>query len=327
MSATPCPAAADPIAAHIQEFAAGHGVYGHELDALWTGLRERGLDSPGLAFAAWAETSVVLGGLLTPILTNCPDLATVLADLERFHPLFDRDRLVVTTLGSSTSVTLQTQAGGPAATDTVDACFALLCRLVARLTATLARPVIVVLRRAQPQGRADREAYRGIYGSVPVAFGQPADRCVFAVDTLSTPVPAADPVVRSLLRPYAERQTSRRGDRQARPWSTAVSELMAAGQTRLPDVARTLMVSTRTLQLRLNAEEQTFAALLDAAQHDTALSLLARPDLPITSIAGTAGFATPSAFARAVRRWTGMTPSQYRTSVLSGKGAGREREA
>lgn len=309
VSAPPCPPAADPIAARIQQFAAGHGVYGHELGALWAGLRERGLPLPGLAFAAWAETDLIPRGPLTPILTDSPDLATALADLERVHPLFDRRRLIVTTRGSSTAVTLQTQAGSPADPDTVDACFALLCRLAEHFANAPVRPVIVALRRAQPPSREGREEYRAVYGSVPVpvAFGQPADRCVFAPDTL--------------LRP----PTGRRTGRLSQPWSAAVSNLISSGQTRLPDVAATLMVSTRTLQLRLNAEQSTFAALLDAVQHDAALALLAQPDLPITSIAATVGFATPSAFARAVRRWTGMTPSRYRTSVLSARTAGTRR--
>ena len=312
MSETSYPRAADPIASHIQEFAAQHGVHGGELGRLWAGLRDRGMRYPGLAFASWAESTSVLGGLLTPILTNCPDIATMLGDLERFHPLFERDRIVVAVRDSSTSVTLQTQQGGPAGPDTVDACFGLLCRLVVRLASTSAHPVIVTLHRAEPETAEACAAFQAAFGTV--AFGQPADRCVFAPDSLRAPITHADPVVRSILRPYAERRT----DHRSRPWSAAVSELMTAGHTRLPDVARALLLSTRTLQMRLADEGRTFAGLLDAAQHDTALALLAQPHLPITGIAGAAGFATPSAFARAVRRWTGMTPSQYRASQQDG---------
>jgi hypothetical protein len=191
VSETSYPRAADPIAAHIQEFAARRGVYGADLAEVWAGLRERGQRHPGLAFASWAESTAVLGGLLTPILINCPDVATMLGDLERFHPLFDRDRIVLTVRKSSTSVTLRTQQDGPAAPDTVDACFALLGRLVARLTGGTAHPVIVILRRPQPDTAEALAAYRAAFGSV--AFGQPADRCVFAPESSRATINHADP--------------------------------------------------------------------------------------------------------------------------------------
>jgi len=42
------------------------------------------------------------------------------------------------------------------------------------------------------------------------------------------------------------------------------------------------------------------------------MGMIAVPDLPVTVIAARLGFATPSAFTRAFRRWTGTSPSRYR---------------
>jgi AraC-like DNA-binding protein len=220
--------------------------------------------------------------------------------------LFNHAHISLTRQGPSVAVGLNALGGSPAHEDTVDACFALLSRMACRMAGPRAAPAMVSLRRAQPSGV---EAYTSAFGHV--AFSQPADRCVFAAPALHAPITQADPMVRTLLRPYAERRTQHRN----RPWAAAVTDLLAAELGSLPSVAQSLMVSTRTLQSRLAGEDRTFAGLRDTFQRDLALAMLAQLDLPITTIAARVGFATPSAFTRAVRRWTGVTPSQYRDST------------
>lgn len=302
MDAHNLPQHADSVAAHIAQFAAGHGVAAHSLDGTWEMLARSGLAQPGLAFASWAE-AMALGGLLTPIVANCPDVGTALAELERFHPLLDRDRIILIRRPESVSVSLRSPDGGPAHQDTVDACFAMLCRMMRRLAGQQAVPSLVALRRITP---ADRGPYEAALGR-PV-FDQPADSCRFDAEALRAPIAHADPAVRLALRPYAERRIARRRV----PWSTAVSELAADGTFELAKVARALAISSRALQLRLEQEDTSFATLIDTVRRERALALLAEPDLPISAIATRIGFATPSAFTRAFRRWTGMPPSRYR---------------
>jgi AraC-like DNA-binding protein len=141
-----------------------------------------------------------------------------------------------------------------------------------------------------------------------VLFGQPEDRCVFEPSALHAPAIHADPVVRSMLSPYAQRRVEHRHV----PWTARVTDLLGQGSASLADTARSLAVSTRTLQQRLEDEGTGFAALADAVRRERALSLLSQPDLPITAIAARLGFATPSAFTKAFRRWTGVAPSRYR---------------
>jgi AraC-like DNA-binding protein len=273
---------ADPIAAHLREFAAGHGATGQTVEDLWDDLTRRGIDQPG------------------------PNVATMLDDLEQFHPLVNNAHLTLTRQGTSVALGLHALNGGPAHEDTVDACFASLSRIARRFAGTLAAPVMVSLRRAHP---TNAEEYDSTFEHV--AFAQPADRCVFAATALTASIRHANPVVRSLLRPYAERRTHYR----TQPWATAVTDLLTENTARLPAVAQALMVSVRTLQTKLSDEGHTFAALLDTVQRDNALSLLSQHDIPISSIATSLGFATASAFTRATRRWTDMTPSEYRAAA------------
>jgi AraC-like DNA-binding protein len=296
------------------------------LAPLWEALGQGGVEQPGLAFAASSDATA-LGGVLAPILANSPDVRTMLDSLGRFHPLIGHNELVVRRHpvgdGAATvSVSLRDLDGGAAHPDTVDACFAMLCAIVRRLAGEGAVPDRVLLRRPEP---ARPQAYHHALG--PVAFGQPTDACVFGVGALRARVRHADPVVLAMLAPYAQRQLSL----NRTSWSSKVRAVLqenagAVGPPRLADVARTMAVGRRTLQLRLQEEGFSFSALVETGQRDQALALLAEPEpagLPVTAIAARVGFATPAAFTRAVRRWTGMPPSAYRRAA----GSNRERAA
>lgn len=291
----------------MSRFAAGHGVSpagAASIPEAWEALAQAGMRHPGLAFAAWTETTV-LGGLLAPVLTNSPTVGSMIDDLERFHPLIGNERITVERGARHAAVGLRSPDGRPSHPETVDACFAVLCQAIRRLAGDQARPALVTLRRPAP---ADPAAYADL--AAPVAFGQPENQCRFDGTVLLQPIPQADPVVRSMLRPYAERRLAHLGS----SWTAAVSELLTDSPVGLAQAARMLAVSSRTLQSRLEAEGTTFAAVADAVRRDHALALLAQPDLPVTAVAARAGFATPSAFTRAFRRWTGQSPSQYRRS-------------
>ncbi|MFE2284530.1 helix-turn-helix domain-containing protein [Streptomyces sp. NPDC059443] len=318
-------AATDVVEAELQAYALARGAArpvraeprtaDDWLAPYWEELRLAGVAQPGLAFAASAETTA-LGGVLAPILANSPDVAALLDSLGRFHPLVGRNELVVrrSPAGSgpaTVSLGLRALDGGAAHPETVDACFAMLCRTVRRLAGEGARPDRVLLRRPAPELA---EAYEDSLG--PVSFGQPADACVFGPAALRAPVRQADPVVLAMLAPYAERRLALNHTR----WSETVRAALQsaagpAGPPRLADVARALAVGRRTLQLRLREEGGSFSALAEAVQRDRALALLAEPEpagLPVGAIAARVGFATPAALTRAVRRWTGLTPSEYR---------------
>jgi AraC-like DNA-binding protein len=178
-------------------------------------------------------------------------------------------------------------------------------RMLRHLAGDRAQPSLVTLRRATPP--SGHGAHAAAFGVSPV-FGALADACRFDSRGLRARIGQADPVIRQALLPYAENRVSR----GRAPWSARVRELAAPGSPGLAEAARALAVSPRTLQLRLEEEGTTFAAVLDGLRKERALALLAEPDLPISVIAARTGFATPSAFTRAVRRWTGLAPSDLR---------------
>ena len=90
--------------------------------------------------------------------------------------------------------------------------------------------------------------------------------------------------------------------------------LLARKNNRLPtleEVANALHISTRTLKRRLQEEGQNFRALVDHVLCERAMQML-QEGLLINEVAFCLGYNDVPNFSRAFRRWTGLSPSDFR---------------
>ncbi len=78
-----------------------------------------------------------------------------------------------------------------------------------------------------------------------------------------------------------------------------------------------MCMSSPTLQRRLQSEGLNYQRLKDDLRRDIAIELLSNVSLPVTDIATQVGFQEPSAFHRAFKKWTGVSPGSYRRSSES----------
>lgn len=78
-------------------------------------------------------------------------------------------------------------------------------------------------------------------------------------------------------------------------------------------VASDLCVTERTLRRRLKDEGTTFKEIKQVAMMRKASQLLTSTDLPIIDIAERLGYSEASAFTRAFKLWTGVTPHVHRS--------------
>ncbi len=83
----------------------------------------------------------------------------------------------------------------------------------------------------------------------------------------------------------------------------------------LNDVASALEVHPQTLRRRLAAEGTTFKDIKNQVRRDTALHFLGKQGISIEEISYRAGFSESSAFIRAFKGWTGVTPYTYRKGL------------
>ncbi|CAM3603279.1 AraC family transcriptional regulator [Parendozoicomonas haliclonae] len=78
------------------------------------------------------------------------------------------------------------------------------------------------------------------------------------------------------------------------------------------EIASHMNMSTQTLRRRLKAEGNSYREIKDSIRQDIAIYHLLRQDLSINEIAELTGFAEPSTFHRAFKKWTGLTPGAWR---------------
>lgn len=81
----------------------------------------------------------------------------------------------------------------------------------------------------------------------------------------------------------------------------------------IEEVAASLNLSVRSFQRKLKEFGKTYKELLDEVRLDLATAYLKKPDLSISEIAYLLDYSEPSAFNRSFKRWTGQTPSQFRS--------------
>jgi AraC-like DNA-binding protein len=87
------------------------------------------------------------------------------------------------------------------------------------------------------------------------------------------------------------------------------------GRPRVDWAARKMDLSGRSLQRHLSVHNTTFEAVMDRVLTRHATTLLEQGEMQITQVAMQLGYADPSHFVRAFRRWTGQTPGEFRRSL------------
>jgi AraC-like DNA-binding protein len=88
----------------------------------------------------------------------------------------------------------------------------------------------------------------------------------------------------------------------------------------LDTLAKILRMSYSTLQRRLQGEGISYQRLKDNLRRDMAINLLCQPEMTVTDVAALTGFQETSAFHRAFKKWTGVSPGAYRRSNVSDVG-------
>lgn len=162
--------------------------------------------------------------------------------------------------------------------------------------------------------RFPAERYAEAYPGIPVRFGNGVTEASAHGSVLWQKVPGHDERQLAWFRSLAERyecETLAQGDLVSRV-ATLFLQRMAFGEPSAADIAALLNMSLRTLQRHLLDAGSSWREATDLARRRVAESELENSARPLHEIALLTGYADTRAFLRGFRRWTGLTPSQFR---------------
>jgi AraC-like DNA-binding protein len=158
--------------------------------------------------------------------------------------------------------------------------------------------------------------------AAPAFFAQPTNAIIFRPQIIKHAMPAADPRLMSAMKLCLERLSDRQDVR-----FSITDRVRSAVRSRLPEgfppidgIAAELRLPLATIQRELHYDGLSYSALVENTRRDLALSYVRQRQLSFSEIAFLVGYSELSAFSRAVRRWTGLSPRALRAEVLRNLG-------
>lgn len=139
-------------------------------------------------------------------------------------------------------------------------------------------------------------------------FGCKQTRHWFDRALLELPLLTADATARALAQQHCEAELAAMMGQSEVDRVRQHLPAQGRGVRALPEVARLLGCSPRTLRRRLADEGATYSALVDAYRRDRAVLLLRQGVLGLDEIAAELGYSDAANFSRAHRRWRGRAP-------------------
>ncbi|HEJ2566239.1 AraC family transcriptional regulator [Pseudomonas aeruginosa] len=199
---------------------------------------------------------------------------------------------------------------------TTDMCLSAVKTVVEDLMGFITQPSRVAVRYAKPSEEHIRK-HQEFYGC-DVEYGASENSIYYRSKVFEAKAPLANMVSFHAL--YAQ------CEELERQWATKASddcllqvrqllENNLATYSSLARVSEKLCVTERTLRRRLEHQGCTFQHLLDQVRHDRACLLFADASKSIANIAQELGYSDTVSFRHAFRRWTGKSPSEYRSGL------------
>ncbi|MCG8311816.1 MAG: AraC family transcriptional regulator [Pseudomonadales bacterium] len=151
----------------------------------------------------------------------------------------------------------------------------------------------------------------------PINFSQPTNSLVFPAKLLDLPVMQTEESLFSFLR-EAPGNLIVIPDNDNSVTAQVRQVIGKDFSEEFPDfesVAKTLNTTPQTLRRRLKQENSSYQEIKDTMRRDAAIYYLTRSQHTINEIAELMGFSEPSTFHRAFKKWTGLTPGNYRLNT------------
>ncbi len=288
-----------------------------QVDALWSKAYELSNDAD-LALHAIEVLPFGAYRVIDYLASNAPTVGAALAKVSDYFPIIHNGVVRLPYAVGQRHVTFAVEA--PACPSAVTRTYAeyTLAAVFLRTRVGTGQPYQLVRVEFNHPRPANVGEHERVF-ECPVRFGAETCQMVIARDAWDTPCAGSDPALFSVLDAHARMlldQLPRAADIAGRV-SEAIAGELRGGNPRLESVARRLAMSPRTLQRRLKDQGIVFNDVLDAMRFRAAKTYLGQRDVAGSEVAYLLGFAEQSSFNRAFRRWSGQTPTEYRSRAAA----------
>jgi AraC-like DNA-binding protein len=149
----------------------------------------------------------------------------------------------------------------------------------------------------------------------PIDFGADSMEWHFNADILGLPCPNANPITAKICQQVCNNVLTER------PGESELGRKIRAACLNSPqrppsasEIASEFGLSLRTLHRRLAEDGISFQAIVDGVRRSLAVELLENTYMAVDQIAERIGFSDATSFRKAFKKWTGRSPSEFRTT-------------
>jgi len=158
---------------------------------------------------------------------------------------------------------------------------------------------------------ADIEPFRKFF-KVPLYFDAEHYALVFSRDWLDVRPPGADDELQQLLQKQVDVLESRYSLAFPDQVRQVLRSALITGYFSESEIAALFSMHSHTFRRRLDASATSFHELVDECRFEMAREMLLNTSLSVSEISASMGYSRASSFIRAFRRWSGVTPGEWR---------------
>ena len=276
----------------------------------------RAANDPFLGLHIGETTSPGLAGMLGFLMQTSPDLLAAFTHATQFNGYISNMTLFTLEVRGdeffyfAEPLEVWNEASPETARQAVDHSAAAFVHISKLLTGKAKYPLRVSMRYPRP---ADMREYVRVLKTEP-QFNQPHNCLVFRLSDMHQPVIGHNPQLNLMFKELLEKEIAKTRERAT--FSNEVRRVILQNFTstmpQLTDVVEYLHLTPRTLQRKLQEEGTSFQHIAESVKSELAIGLLKNRSLTVNEVAYKLGYAEPSVFRRAFKKWTGVSPKGYK---------------
>ena len=249
-------------------------------------------------------------GLVGLLMRTSPDAGRALSSLVNLLHLHSQGAVMALRVDEDVAMlTYDAFEPGLEATDQTGAgAVAMMLNVMRTLCGPDFRPIEASFGHRRP---ADIEPFRKFF-KVPLYFDAEHYALVFSRDWLDVRPPGADDELQQLLQKQVDVLESRYSLAFPDQVRQVLRSALVTGYFSESEIAALFSMHSHTFRRRLDASATSFHELVDECRFEMAREMLLNTSLSVSEISASMGYSRASSFIRAFRRWSGVTPGEWR---------------